>query len=166
MRLALLAMLAALMAGCSSEQNKTCNYNFKSNKWDGHEVGKLTIDTVPPHAAVYIKARYNGTSEAHTPHGDVVQPFGENEIDMGLNDWKLVGTTPVAEFSILTSGHSSDRQGKATAKVSVKLKQLSVRIEKEGFNTMELTNLGFPGGVNKLVLDLVPTTRPTQQASR
>ena len=60
-------LLLLLVAGCSNE-NKS--YNFKSNKWDTFEMGKLSVDTAPPRARVYAKVRCSGVADFKTPQGD------------------------------------------------------------------------------------------------
>ena len=159
----MLAVLVAGLTGCS-DQDKSYNYNFKSTKWDSYEMGKLSVDSSPPRARVYVKVRCSGYGDMHTPQGDATHTMTDQEIQHDMKDWTLIGTTPINEFPLLLSGKSSDRHLTSSATFVVKMEECSLRIEKEGYNTLELSKLAFPNGALRLNLDLVPSPSTTKPA--
>jgi len=153
----LLACLLLTVPGCGrmfAGFDGKINHSVSGRDWDEVNYGYLTIESEPPGAIVSLQGEMNAaiTMKAGV---DVEEKKEFNE----TSDWAVIGSTPVTNYKMATSGKDVSRKIGSSMHSTFDVSKVSIRLEKPGYETTVIENVVFKPSKQdprKIVVELVP----------
>ncbi len=161
------AALATVLiaAGCASSfvgKDKKISLSVSGDQWKQVHHGYLTIETRPADALVSLR-----TVNEVTAHASVGMDESHTATGLSTHDWAMIGSSPIVNFKVPIAGNTRTApQLGASMDCRFRLKQLSLKIEKPGYQPYLLQNVVVDQkDGRKLVIELIPVATAQADAT-
>ncbi|MFI4860515.1 MAG: hypothetical protein ACIAXF_07530 [Phycisphaerales bacterium JB063] len=162
--LMVLGVGGGMLPGCAwmvSGLDGKVSHTVGSGEWDEVTHSYLSIGSVPEGALVYVQV----TTEYEMNIRAGVD-LDRTDGDRITSQWTTLGSTPVLNFRVASSGSDVDRKLGSTARSTFRLTNVRVRVEKPGYETREFEHVALSAEEEarpRLVVELVPVEDGTSE---
>ncbi len=155
---AMIALLTLMAVGCN-HRSVHANATIQSDEWDHVKYGSLSIESEPAGALVSIRPIWSGNMRASLRRHNVHQ--AQDVANQG--EWQTIGSTPIKEYKLATEMRGTKKDNGVEFEANLHLSQLSVRLEKAGYQTRIIDNVAPTGLTLHVDLEPVPEDAPQSE---